>query len=319
MIRFATNISSSRQLQIFNDRNSIPVNFDVLRSTAPDIFLGGTESPALSIWETRSASGFVTHPKRTLDRITIRFITGGHIVYRARSGDIYGTPSYATLVGFPDVREVQASSAFHATSATIAIDTLQAAQNALTGGAPGGLPAFAPLAAVDTPAMRALLCTIRQIQRRSLEEDRPEDLFVPLIQEIMSYQVLSAWPTLTNAVKSGTWDVTSRSLRDALDYIEANLTRPLRLADIAVAAGISVRALQNKFQKEVGRTPVQFILDQRLLRAHQDLVSDRHAAETVAEIATRWGFGHMSDFSQRYRRAYGRSPSEARPGSRRRR
>lgn len=316
MSRFAATISSPRQLQVFNDTGGISVNFDVLRSTAPDIALVGTQGRTLSFWETRSASGFVTNPKYNAELVTIRFITGGHVIYRSRGGETFGTPSHATLVGFHDLREVQASSAFSATSATIAVDTLTAAHQALTGTA-GGLPPLAPVAAVDTPAMKALSCTLRQIQRHSRESDRPGDLTLPLIQEILGYQLLSAWPRRVDAPAPGTPDVPSGSLRDALDYIAANLARPLTLADVAAAAGISVRVLQNRFRREVGRTPVQFIIDQRLTRVHQDLISDDHAHASIAEIATRWGFGHMGDFAQRYRKAYGHTPSEARPHLRR--
>lgn len=319
MSRFAASISSPRQLQIFNDTGGISVHFDVLRSTAPDIALAGSQGPAFSFWETRSASGFVTNPKFNADLITIRFITGGHIVYRSRGGEIFGTPSHATLVGFHDLREVQASSAFSATSATIPVSTLVAAHQALTGGTPGSLPLLAPVAAMDTAPMTALYCTLRQVQRRSQEAGGPGDLTSPLIQEILGYQLLSAWPKQAEVAGSGAADVPYRSLRDALDYIAANLAEPLSLADIAAVAGISVRALQNKFRQEIGRTPVQFILDQRLARAHQDLISDHHAARSIAEIATRWGFGHMGEFARRYRRVYGHPPSGGRPGPRRRR
>lgn len=306
------NIASQRQMRRFNDTGGIAVNFDVMRSTPPDIAIVGSQSETLSLWETRSGSGFVTKPKFNADLVTIRFVTSGQMVYRHGGGDAVGSPTHATLVGFEDLREAQASSGFGAISVTIAVEALMAAHTALTGSEHSGLPPLAPVAEIAAPGMKALFCTVRQVQCRSREVDWDGDLMFPLIQEVMGYQLLSAWPLRVDAAPSPAPDVPSRSLRLALDYIEANLSAPLTLADIAAAAGISVRSLQNKFRREIGRTPVQFIIDERLTRVHGDLVSARTAALSVADIARRWGFVHMSDFGQRYRRVYGRTPSEMR-------
>ncbi|MDB5645490.1 MAG: hypothetical protein JWQ05_1159 [Methylobacterium sp.] len=317
--RLVARISSPRQLQVFNDRGGIAVNFDVMRSTSPAIEIVGGQSQTLCLWETRSASGFVTKPKFNADLVTIRFVTSGQIVYRHRGGDALGSPTHATLVAFDELREVQASHAFSAISGTIAVRDLVAANAALTGGEETGLPPLASVAEVSTPAMKALFCTLTQVQRRSQDAEPDRDFLFPLIQEVMGYQLLSAWPKRAEAKAPDTRDVASRSLDAARDYIEANLSMPMTLADIAAAAGISVRSLQNKFRRELGQTPVQFITDRRLTRAHQDLVSSRHVGHSVADIAGRWGFVHMSDFGQRYRRLFGCTPSGSRREAHRRR
>lgn len=314
--RIAANIASLRQLRAFNDTGGIAVNFDVMRAVAPDIALVGSQSETLSLWEIRSASGFVTKPKFNADLVTIRFVTDGVITYRHRSGTYQGSPTHATLVGFDDLSEVQTSEAFGAVAGTIAVTVLEASQAALTGGEHRALPPLEPVAEIATPGLTALFCTVRQVQRQIREAHPGSDFTFHLIQEILGYQLLSSWPKRTPPTLVRTPDVPSRSLRCALDYIEANLSVPLTLADIAAAAGISVRALQDKFRREFGRTPVQFITDERLARVHRDLSSARNGDLSVADIARRWGFAHMSDFGQRYRRAYGRPPSETRRGAR---
>ncbi|GJE16398.1 helix-turn-helix domain-containing protein [Methylobacterium marchantiae] len=314
--RFVANIASLRQLQVFNDRGGIAVNFDTMRSVSPNIAIAGSQSETLSLWETRSSSGFVTKPKFDARLITIRFVSSGHIVYRRRSGNIDGLPTHATLVDFDDLREVHASNAFSAISGTFAVDTLMAANEALTGGDDRGLPLLAPLAEVATPGMKALFLSLQQVQRRIQGIDRHDDLIFPLAREVLTYQLLSAWPRRIASPRSGTRDVPSRSLRAALDYIEANLSNALVLADVAAAAGISVRSLQDKFRREIGLTPVQFIIDRRLAKAHLDLMSSAKSTLSIADIARSWGFVHMGDFGQRYRRLYGRAPKETRQGSR---
>ena len=109
-----------------------------------------------------------------------------------------------------------------------------------------------------------------------------------------------------------TRDGPARTVRAALDHIKAHLSAPLTLAHVAAAAGLGVRSLQDKFRPAVGQTPVQSIIDSRLRRVHQDLLSGSNAMHSIAEIAARWGFVHMSDFGQRCRRLYGCSPSQTR-------
>mgnify|MGYP002654135811 CR=1 FL=1 len=48
-------------------------------------------------------------------------------------------------------------------------------------------------------------------------------------------------------------------------------------------------------------------IDRKILMVLQD-----DASLSVAEIARSWGFVHMGDFGQRYRRQYGRTPTETR-------
>ena len=56
-------------------------------------------------------------------------------------------------------------------------------------------------------------------------------------------------------------------------------------------------------------TPLEYLRRVRLERAHRDLVvADPTAGDTVAAIATRWGFAHHGYFSAAYRRIYGHPP-----------
>jgi AraC-like DNA-binding protein len=310
--RFAAPITSRRQLQLFNDRGGISVNFDTLRSAAPNIVLTGSQSETLSLWETHSPSGFITQPKFDARLVTVRFVTSGRTVYRRRCGTVEGLPTHATLVDFDDLLEVEASDAFSAVSGTFGADDLRAAQAALTGYAVTAVPSLAPTAALSMPGMRALFLSLRQARLRIQDVDRHDDLIFPLIQEVLSYQLLSAWPQCAAAARPGTTTIASRSLRAAVEYIEAHLSEPLTLAEIAAVADVSVRSLQDRFRQEKGRTPVQFIIEQRLARAHADLISPGREGLSIAAIARRWGFVHMGDFAQRYRRRYGCTPTETR-------
>jgi len=102
---------------------------------------------------------------------------------------------------------------------------------------------------------------------------------------------------------------TPHKLRRAEEYIEAHLDSPLTMEQIARAAGTTPRSLQMAFRDFRGTTPMTFLRDRRLERAHRDLT--RPGANTsVTDVATAWGFTHLGRFSQAYRARYGQSPSD---------
>lgn len=99
----------------------------------------------------------------------------------------------------------------------------------------------------------------------------------------------------------------TRHMRLAEGFIEANLSEPLTVEEIAEAAGLSVRALQLAFRTHRDTTPLGFWRDLRLLRAHQSLLAEEGS---VTEVALKWGFSHFGRFSVLYRQKFGHSPRD---------
>ncbi len=93
-----------------------------------------------------------------------------------------------------------------------------------------------------------------------------------------------------------------------LDHIASHADACLTTADLARVAGVSVRALQDGFQRELGMSPVAYVRNVRLDRVHAELC-ERPAEVSITEVATRWGFFHLSRFSAQYRRRFGVLPS----------
>jgi len=102
----------------------------------------------------------------------------------------------------------------------------------------------------------------------------------------------------------------SRGVRRATAFIDDNLGEPLSVADIAAAAGLSVRGLQSAFQRTLGMTPAAYVRAERLQAVRRDLMTSDADATTVAEIARRWGFAHLPRFAQHYRAEFGEQPHE---------
>jgi AraC-like DNA-binding protein len=61
-----------------------------------------------------------------------------------------------------------------------------------------------------------------------------------------------------------------------------------------------------------GTTLTDYLLAQRLARAHRMLTDPRRAAEKISTIAFDAGFGDLSYFNRVFRRQYGETPSAAR-------
>ncbi|WP_067499134.1 AraC family transcriptional regulator [Actinoplanes sp. TFC3] len=100
-----------------------------------------------------------------------------------------------------------------------------------------------------------------------------------------------------------------RAIRTAMDAINAEPERPFTVVDLAGIAGISVRSLQEGFQRYVGPTPMTYLKQVRLTRAHEALRQADPAYTTVAAVAHRWGFAHLGRFASQYRARFGSNPS----------
>lgn len=98
-------------------------------------------------------------------------------------------------------------------------------------------------------------------------------------------------------------------LGKAVDFIRAHAAEPLTVADIAAAAGCSVRALQEAFQRRLEVTPMGYLQGVRLAGAHADLLAGDPDEATVNEVCWGWGFSHAGRFASAYRRRYGVAPS----------
>ena len=101
------------------------------------------------------------------------------------------------------------------------------------------------------------------------------------------------------------------ALRRAVAFIDASAGLDIGIADIAAAAGMSRRAVQLAFRRHLDTTPTDYLRRVRLDSAHLELLDAAPGSGvTVTEVAYHWGFSSPSRFAERYRAAYGVSPSE---------
>jgi AraC-like DNA-binding protein len=103
--------------------------------------------------------------------------------------------------------------------------------------------------------------------------------------------------------------VLPRAVRRAIDVMHAAADRDIGLSELAVAAGISGRALQRQFRSFLGKTPVEALQDIRFERARRQLLKGAPGLK-VMDVAARCGLTHFGRFSVEYRRRYGETPSQ---------
>jgi len=108
---------------------------------------------------------------------------------------------------------------------------------------------------------------------------------------------------------SGATPVASQGVRRAAGYISVNGHEPLRIGDIAMACGTSVRTLYRAFVREHGTTPMQFLRRWRLDRVREALL-DAGPGATVTQVAFEHGVTHLGRFAREYARRFGEPPSE---------
>ncbi len=128
---------------------------------------------------------------------------------------------------------------------------------------------------------------------------------------LLAATVLETFPNTTmGAAPDRPGGADASAVRRAVAYIDDHAAEPIGLAEIAAAARLGSRTVQEAFRKHLDTTPIAYLRRVRLERAHRDLrAADPTAGTTVAEIAARWGFAHHGRFAALYQSCYGHAPS----------
>ena len=95
----------------------------------------------------------------------------------------------------------------------------------------------------------------------------------------------------------------------AEEYMQAHLEKVISIFDLLRICNCSRCVLFSAFSTARGYTPMEFLTEQRLHRAHEKLLKAR-LEDSVTNIALDCGFNHLGRFSQLYRKRFGELPSE---------
>ncbi len=83
----------------------------------------------------------------------------------------------------------------------------------------------------------------------------------------------------------------------------------LSVADYARLSGRSAASFNRDFKRLFGTSPQRWLIDQRLARAHHQMLETR---SSVTEIAMNIGYDSTSHFIAQFKRRYGVTPKQLR-------
>lgn len=151
------------------------------------------------------------------------------------------------------------------------------------------------------------------VHHSMLDGTADEPLIGAALSELLVGAYLTTFPTtwLDDRKPTNSSNHSVAAVRRAKEFIDDNRHLPIQVSDIAAAARMSVRGLQDLFRRETGQTPMEYLRLARLEAVHRELLDgDPTLGHTVGDIAHRWGFTHIPRFSAYYREQYGQNPGE---------
>jgi AraC-like DNA-binding protein len=133
---------------------------------------------------------------------------------------------------------------------------------------------------------------------------------LPFVESLVRGFLVAARSPQHNCVAAGAGQAPPHTIRAAIEVLEEEAHLPTTVSSLAARTHISVRALQQGFRDYLGVSPMTYLREVRLRRAHQTLLESDPSALTVASVAYRWGFSNLGRFSAAHLHRYGESPSE---------
>ncbi len=100
------------------------------------------------------------------------------------------------------------------------------------------------------------------------------------------------------------------AMQPVIDYINANLEKPLPVHELAEIVGLSRAHFSRSFAESEGIPPAEYVLQQRLQRAAKLLTKADFLP--VKEVSIMCGFDDPNYFAKVFRRIYGITPTEFR-------
>jgi len=99
--------------------------------------------------------------------------------------------------------------------------------------------------------------------------------------------------------------LTREQVKRVTEYVQAYLTRPLSLEELAGQIGFSPYHFARLFRQKLGESPHQFVLRQRVEHAQRLL---KNMDLTLAQVAVESGFADQSHLTQTFKRYTGVTP-----------
>jgi AraC-like DNA-binding protein len=133
---------------------------------------------------------------------------------------------------------------------------------------------------------------------------------MPFVDSLVRGFLIAAEHSQRSAIGADPYRAPPSAIRAAIDIIEEEAHLPTAVSSLAARTHVSVRSLQEGFRSHLGISPMAYLREVRLRRAHQTLLESDLSEVTVAAVASRWGFTNLGRFAATHAERYGETPSE---------
>lgn len=153
---------------------------------------------------------------------------------------------------------------------------------------------------------RRLELLIRAIKDDSRDPIFYQQHFVNILDELVKVEhEMKCRINKINATKGRTREELYKRLSTAKDFVDANLNKKLSIEHIAQNSCLSPFHFLRTFSDYYGITPYQYILQERIKRAHYLVEKSDH---DLTAIISESGFEHKRTFQRAYQKVYGITP-----------
>ena len=125
--------------------------------------------------------------------------------------------------------------------------------------------------------------------------------------DIVNATVRLVWLHVIQKCSSRLIDGMSHNFQEMVDYIQANITKPINRQDIARHVGYTPEHVNYLFKKELGITPSRFINRERVIHAFNLLCQED---VSIKQAAMQSGFSSDYYFCRVFKDIFGHSPGQ---------
>lgn len=141
--------------------------------------------------------------------------------------------------------------------------------------------------------------------KANLDSPNYDKLYAESLFHLLLMHLVKNYASKRKVLQNYCHGLPPHKLKQAREYIKANIDCPIKLSDIADLLDISQYYFCHLFKKSTGIAPYQYIIQQRVEKA-KGLI--RHNQMSLSEIAYECGFSSQSQMTHHFRKHIGITP-----------
>lgn len=138
--------------------------------------------------------------------------------------------------------------------------------------------------------------------------ERQSDFFADAVARIIAARLVAAHSTACRRVAASHTGLSSDQIDAVRDLVHRHIEEAITVDSLASAVGLSCEQFARRFKRTTGRSPYQFVLDERLDLARDLLLR----GASIAEVAVQTGFTHQEHLTRMFGRRFGTTPGRFR-------